>query len=115
MAKKLPGWWVCLGQAVDDLARRYPRSYGATIPASWRDDLETVELLASITHWRRELDEQDCADRVERETELMGFPVSASSARNRNGSGTHTATSGLCASLKRDARRFAPASPEIGD
>lgn len=70
------GWWVCLGQAVDDLARRYPRSYGATIPASWRDDLETVELLASITHWRRELDEQDCADRVERETELMGFPVS---------------------------------------
>ncbi len=51
-------WWVRLDQAVDDLARRYPRTYGATIPAIWRDDLETVELLASITTWRRELDER---------------------------------------------------------
>lgn len=60
-------WWVCLGQAVGDLARRYPRTYGATIPATWRDDLETVELLASITTWRRELDEQHRAQDDEQE------------------------------------------------
>jgi hypothetical protein len=73
-------WWVRLGQAVDDLARRYPRTYGATIPASWRDDLETVELLASITHWRRELDELGIARADEREcapdVAAMAFPVS---------------------------------------
>lgn len=74
------GWWVCLGQAVDDLARRYPRTYGATIPASWRDDLETVELLASITHWRRKLDQHDHASVDEHvlaeDMELKSFPTS---------------------------------------
>ncbi|MDP9255668.1 MAG: hypothetical protein M3Q31_03815 [Actinomycetota bacterium] len=54
-------WWIRLAQAVDDLACRYPRTYGTTIPASWRDDLETVELLDAITSWRRELDERDVA------------------------------------------------------
>jgi hypothetical protein len=49
-------WWARLGVAVNGLARRYPRTYGMTIPASWRDDLETVELLFSITTWRQELD-----------------------------------------------------------
>ena len=69
-------WWVCLGQAVDDLARRYPRTYGATIPASWRDDLETVELLASITRWRRELDDQHARHGSTGDIELMRFRVS---------------------------------------
>ena len=59
LGEEATGWWVCLGHAVDDLARRYPRTYGATIPASWRDDLETAELLSTITHWRRELDQPD--------------------------------------------------------
>jgi hypothetical protein len=74
------GWWVRLGQAVDDLARRYPRTYGATIPASWRNDLETVELLATITHWRQDLDEQDQSPSDEHalalDIELMPFPAS---------------------------------------
>jgi hypothetical protein len=74
------GWWFRLCQAVDELARRYPRSYGATIPASWRDDLETVELLATITRWRRELDDQDREPSDEHalasDIELMPFPIS---------------------------------------
>ena len=73
------GWWVRLGQAVDELARRYPRTYGATIPASWRDDLETVELLASITRWRAELDEHERAQDSEEasdDDELASIPVS---------------------------------------
>ena len=73
-------WWVRLGQRVDDLARRYPRTYGATIPASWRDDLETVELLASITTWRRDLDDQYSAQGDEQEVgddeESTSNPVS---------------------------------------
>ena len=48
------GWWISLGQAVDDLVCRYPRTYGMTIPASWRDDLETVELLEVITSSSRQ-------------------------------------------------------------
>jgi hypothetical protein len=52
-------WWTSLARAVDELAYRYPRTYGVTIPAAWRDDSETVELLAAITGWRRELDHQD--------------------------------------------------------
>jgi hypothetical protein len=79
-SQEAPAWWVCLGQSVDDLARRYPRTYGATIPASWRDDVETVELLATITRWRRELDEQGSERAAEHEahedTGLMSFPIS---------------------------------------
>lgn len=56
-------WWMKLGQAVEELARRYPRTYGASIPAVWRNDLETVEVLASITRWREELDRQYCVAR----------------------------------------------------
>ena len=48
--------------------------------ASWRDDLETVELLASITHWRRELDQHDHASVDEHglaeDMELMSLPTS---------------------------------------
>ena len=46
---------------VTDLARRYPRTFGSTIPKGWYDDAETVELLALICRWRAELDHQEAA------------------------------------------------------
>ena len=54
-------WWARLVDAVGALAQRYPRTYGSTIPATWAEDAETVELLALITRWRAELDAQDSA------------------------------------------------------
>ena len=54
-------WWGRLVEAVGALARRYPRTFGSTIPATWAEDAETVELLALITRWRAELDAQDSA------------------------------------------------------
>ena len=54
-------WWARLVDAVGALAERYPRTYGSTIPATWAEDGETVELLALITRWRAELDAQDTA------------------------------------------------------
>lgn len=54
-------WWERLAGAVGALARRYPRTFGSTIPETWAEDAETVELLALITRWRAELDAQDSA------------------------------------------------------
>ena len=56
-----PEWWERLADAVSQLARRYPRTFGSTIPKSWHDDPETVELLALICGWRAELDHQEQA------------------------------------------------------
>ena len=55
-------WWARLVDAVRQLALRYPRTFGSTIPATWAEDGETVELLALITRWRAELDAQDTAE-----------------------------------------------------
>ena len=38
-----PEWWEQLADAVRELAQRYPRTFGSTIPKSWHDDAETVE------------------------------------------------------------------------
>ena len=54
-------WWARLVEAVAALARRYPRTFGSTVPSTWAEDAETVELLALITRWRAELDAQDTA------------------------------------------------------
>jgi hypothetical protein len=71
-------WWISLNRAVDELASRYPRTYGATIPASWRDDSETVELLAAITRWRRELDHEaaEQGDDGASDLEILRLPAS---------------------------------------
>jgi len=71
-------WWTTLAGAVDELACRYPRTYGASIPAAWRDDSETVELLAAITSWRRELDAQDAeqGDDGASDLEMLRLPAS---------------------------------------
>jgi hypothetical protein len=77
-AEATAAWWARLGDAVDELARRYPRTYGMTIPASWRDDLETVELLFTITTWRRELDEQEAEPEQDEagDLEMLRLPES---------------------------------------
>lgn len=55
-------WCARLVDSVGALARRYPRTCGSTIPETWGEDAETVELLALITRWRAELDAQDTAE-----------------------------------------------------
>jgi hypothetical protein len=70
-------WWTSLSRDVEELACRYPRTYGATIPTSWRDDSETVELLAAITRWRRELDhDAEQGDAGASDLEMLRLPAS---------------------------------------
>ena len=69
-----PEWWERLADAVSQLARRYPRTFGSTIPKSWHDDAETVELLALICRWRAELDHQESAGRDGAPLDDLLFP-----------------------------------------
>ena len=56
-----------------------------TIPASWRDDFETVELLLTITTWRRELDRLDADPDEDRAGDLDMLRLSESAlARARH-------------------------------
>ena len=59
-------WCARLVDSVGALARRYPRTCGSTIPETWGEDAETVELLALITRWRAELDAQEAASTLVR-------------------------------------------------
>ena len=69
-----PEWWERLADAVSQLARRYPRTFGSTIPKGWHDDAETVELLALICRWRAELDHQESAGRDGAPLDDLLFP-----------------------------------------
>ena len=62
--KEACAWRESLRAAVDELAQRYPRSFGMTIPSGWHEDAESSELLALITKWRAALDECD-AERID--------------------------------------------------